>query len=241
MNRSTGRPDKKIISEVEYERNWRLLMDSTESDQADRVFRKALALCFPPGSASSKKIVSAWKFVSVIDYRHGNTSSRIYLNHPLRVATILLTHLPSVSEETIIIALLHNVLEVSSITIQEINDRFGSQIGCAVQALTIERGRKDKKYLGEYYSRIESISPGCAAVKAADKLDNIYMICFNPSQSNRNSYLDDIDERVIPLASRTAPAIEYRIRKASGVMRELGFLDMDREWKKQERRYQHEK
>lgn len=229
MNRSIKGPDEKSFSEVEYERRFRLLMDSMESDHAVHLFFTALDLRFHPGSESYEKIISVWNFASGIDYRHGSTPKRIYLNHPLRVASILLQDLPSVSGEAIIIALLHNVLEVSAIPLQEIRERFGSPVACAIEALTITRGRMDRAYLEEYYSRIESVSSACAAVKAADKLDNIYMLCFNPSENIRKTYLDEIDEWVIPLASRAAPALEFRLTVASRVMRELGFLDRDSE------------
>jgi (p)ppGpp synthase/HD superfamily hydrolase len=212
---------------VESERRWRLIMDSSESDAAFRQFREALDLRFPHKDGVPTLTLKAWEFASAINYEHGNIPARIYLNHPLRVAAMVAREVPDVSEETLVVALLHNVLEVSKVSSSEIRNLFGESVALAVKALTIDRSRRDKSYLKEYYSRIETTSAGCATVKVADKLDNIYMICFNPSQDTRVSYLDEIDEWVIPLASRVVPQLVTRLEEASIVMRELGFLSRD--------------
>ena len=214
---------------VDYERRWRLCMDHFETEAADRMFREILDFRYLSNANRSTLLLKAWEFASAINYEHGNIPSRIYLNHPLRVASILTTKIPNISDETLVIALLHNVLEVSKTTSREIQDLFGEPVTVSIKALAIDRSRKDKNYLMEYYSHIEAISTGSAMVKVADKLDNIYMICFNPSLDIRTSYLDEIDEWVIPLAARTVPQLVHRLQEASIVMRELGFLNRNEE------------
>jgi len=207
-------------------------MDSTESDAAEKMFQAALDCRFPPKTGIPAIILDAWEFASQIDYRHGNMPSRIYLNHPLRVASIITREVPDATEETCAIALLHNVLEVSSVSSSEIGARFGLPVSLAIQVLTVDRNRRDKEYLKEYYSHIEETSVECEQVKVADKLDNIYMICFNPSSDVRSSYLDEIDECVIPMASRIAPELGIRMKEVSTVMRSLGFIQRDEEMEK---------
>lgn len=203
-------------------------MDTSESDAAFRLFQEALDVRFPwTDGVPPVHILKAWEFATAIDYEHGNIPARIYLNHPLRVAAMVAREVPGVTEDTLVVALLHNILEVSKVSIGEIRDLFGEPTALAIKALTIDRSRRDRNYLNEYYSRIEATPAGCATVKVADKLDNIYMICFNPSQDTRVSYLDEIDEWVIPLASRTVPQLATRLEEASIVMRELGFLNKD--------------
>lgn len=221
-----------ISKKVKHERHWRLLMDSKDSDTAEKMFRKAFNSRFPPKKGIPSLVLDAWEFASHIDYRHGNIPSRIYLNHPLRVASIIIKEVPDASEEMCTIALLHNVLEVSAVSSIEISARFGHPVSLAIQALTVDRKRRDKKYLKEYYSHIEATSVACALIKVADKLDNIYMICFNPSSEVRTAYLDEIDEWVIPMASRVAPVLGIRMKEVSMVMRKLGFLKRDEEIEK---------
>ena len=202
-------------------------MDNSESDTAIRQFQEALYLRFPSKDGIPASILKAWEFATSINYEHGNIPARIYLKHPLRVAAMIAGEIPEVSEETIVVALLHNMLEVSKVSSREIENLFGEAVATAIKALTIDRARKDKIYLKEYYSHIKATSAGCAMVKVADKLDNIYMICFNPSQDTRISYLDEIDEWVIPLASSVVPQLGTRSKETSIVMRELGFLNKD--------------
>lgn len=202
-------------------------MDDSESDKAFRLFLEALDLRFPDKDKIPSRIMKAWEFASVIDYNHGNLPSRIYLNHPLRVAAMIAQEVPDVTEDTLVVALLHNVLEVSKVTSSEIRILFGESVALAIRALTIDRNHQDRNYRNDYYSHIEAAPAGCAVVKIADKLDNIYMICFNPSQDTRVLYLDEIEEWVIPLAMRTAPQLATRLEEACIVMRELGFLNRD--------------
>jgi (p)ppGpp synthase/HD superfamily hydrolase len=204
-------------------------MDASKSDTALRLFQEALDVRFPPNEGGHSRVLKAGEFAMAIDYEHGNIPAWVYMNHPLRVASMIARVAPEVSEETLVVALLHNVLEVSKITYEEIQNLFGEPVALALRALTIDRKRKDQSYLKVYYSRIEAAPVGCAMVKVADKLDNIYMICFNPSQITRVSYLDEIDEWVIPLASRVVPQLVTRLEEASTVMRELGFLNRDTE------------
>lgn len=207
----------------------RLLMDDHESDAAEKMFRAGLYERFPRETDVPARVQEAWDFASQIDYRHGDLPSWTYLNHILRVASIIAKDVPDATIETFTIAFLHNVLEVSSVSPGEIETRFGLGVSSAIQALTIDRNRKDKSYLEEYYSRIEATSASCAEVKVVDKLDNIYMICFNPSPEVRSSYLEEIDEWVVPLALRIVPGIGIRMKGVSMVMRRLGFLERKKE------------
>jgi (p)ppGpp synthase/HD superfamily hydrolase len=212
---------------VESERRLRLFMDNSESDAACQLFQEALKSRFPNVDGVPTRILKAGEFATTINYKHGKIPARIYLNHPLRVAAMVARDVPDVSDETLVVALLHNVLEVSNVSSSEIENLFGESVALAIKVLTIDRSRRDKSYLKEYYSRIEATPAVCATVKVADKLDNIYMICFNPSQDTRISYLDEIDEWVIPLALRNVPQLATRLEEASIVMRELGFLNRD--------------
>lgn len=227
---------KNLSGVVEHERHWRLIMDSSEFETADRMFRDALDFRFSSDYNHPTRVFKAWDFATGIDYRHGNLPSRIYLNHPIRVATTIAREVPNVTEETLIIGLLHNVIEVSQVSSSEIRALFGSNVISAIQALTVDRNRRDKGYLEEYYSRIEATSIECAIVKVVDKLDNIYMVCFIPSEETRLLYLDEIEDWVIPLASRVIPQIGIRIRDATTVMREIGFLSRDAELENAKRR-----
>lgn len=220
-----GSPDlKEIPNRVLAQRQLRLLMDATESDLSSDQFLETLDSRYHRRDQVPSVILRAWEYSIGIEYEHGNVPARIYLNHPLRVATMIAREVSTASEHTLVVALLHNVLEVSKISFNEIKELFGEPVALAILALTIDRSRQDREYLNKYYAGIAAAPVNCAAVKVADKLDNIYMICFNPSHEIRSRYLDEIDEWVVPLALTNAPRLAPRLIETVAVMRQTGFL-----------------
>ncbi len=220
---------------VQNERDWRLLMDDGAPPPAKDILIAVLKERFPTGSLP-EKISLALKYAFEIEYQHGTTPAQIYLNHPLRVATILAREMRVPDENAIAIALLHNVLEVSDLSHRQLASLMDADIADSIQILTVDRDQQnDPIYKNEYYDRIVSKSSACACVKAADKLDNIYMLCFNPSEDVRDNYLNEIDRWVIPMANRVLPALGQRLEQASFVMRTTGFLNRNTETERAKR------
>ena len=190
-----------------------------------------------PAGVLPDKISRALKYTFEIDYQHGSTPAQIYLNHPLRVTTILARDVPVLDERTLVTARLHNVLEVSKISSHDLVAMLGGDVARSIEILTVDRAQQhDPIYKNEYYARIESVSKSCARVKVADKLDNIYMLCFNPSENVRDNYLNEIDRWVVPMAERVAPALGLRLQEASAVMRQTGGLDKKKELEQAQRK-----
>jgi (p)ppGpp synthase/HD superfamily hydrolase len=224
-------PDPAELTErAENERHWRLLMDADPQSHAKEILLSTLQARLGEGAPIPSLLSQALEWAFKIEYQHGSVAPAVYLNHPLRVATILAKTLDIIDDETLTIAILHNVLEVSEISKQELNDALGSNVAEAIDTLTVDRTRQhDASYKNNYYVRIEALSPACARVKIADKLDNIYMLCFNSSEITRKSYLDEIDRWVIPMAERVIPVLAERMKEASAAMRMIGFLDKETE------------
>lgn len=216
--------------DVNAERQWRLLMDADDSVDVVDMFLRAVQASTGVDGVVPDEISRALRFASQIEYQHGVVPSHVYLKHPLRVAMSLLRKDRAYDPEAIIIALLHNVLEVSSISAQQLHDLFGASAAIAITHLTVDRAQQyDVAYKDEYYARIEATSVACAQVKVADKLDNIYMLCFNSSEDVRMKYLDEIDRWVVPMAQRVITPMGHRMAYASAVMRETGYLEKDKE------------
>ena len=60
----------------------------------------------------TKKIKFAYNFAKKIKYNHG--SSDLYFSHPLRVANMTLIHKKNININLVILALNHNILEVTN-------------------------------------------------------------------------------------------------------------------------------
>uniref|UniRef100_A0A8R1XN48 Guanosine-3',5'-bis(diphosphate) 3'-pyrophosphohydrolase MESH1 n=1 Tax=Onchocerca volvulus TaxID=6282 RepID=A0A8R1XN48_ONCVO len=62
-----------------------------------------------------------------------------YINHPIGVANILTCEAGVLDTVTIVAALLHDTIEDTATTLQEINDLFGKEIGQIVQECTDDK------------------------------------------------------------------------------------------------------
>jgi guanosine-3',5'-bis(diphosphate) 3'-pyrophosphohydrolase len=96
-----------------------------------------------------------------------------YIGHPLAVARML--HEAGLDEDTVAAALLHDVVEHSEMSVDEVVERFGVSVGDLVAALT------DDEMIGDYGERkqehrrrIERAGERAAAIYAADKLVNVH-------------------------------------------------------------------
>ncbi|MFN8163619.1 MAG: HD domain-containing protein [Solirubrobacterales bacterium] len=95
-----------------------------------------------------------------------------YIHHPVAVAELLAER--GYGEDVLSAALLHDVVEDSEITVEELRERFGERVAELVDALsddeTIEpyHERKD-----EHRRRVSEAGAEALAIYAADKLTNV--------------------------------------------------------------------
>jgi (p)ppGpp synthase/HD superfamily hydrolase len=86
-----------------------------------------------------------------------------YIEHPARVVG----HLVRPIHEVAAVAWLHDVVEDSPITLEEVEAAFGSVVAAAVDAMTHRPGEPNL----DYYARVKA-NPIALTVKAADLADN---------------------------------------------------------------------
>ena len=95
-----------------------------------------------------------------------------YVEHPITVAALLDEH--GYGEEVLAAALLHDVIEDSETTLDEIRELFGGEVAGMVGALTddeaIEPYRERK---AEHRERVAAATGGAHAIYGADKLTNV--------------------------------------------------------------------
>ena len=100
------------------------------------------------------------------------TDGEPYVAHPVEVSSLLAEL--GADDATIAAALLHDGVEDSELTVAEINERFGTDVGEVVAALTEDEriddwvARKDA-----LRAQVERAGPRAASVYAADKLSNL--------------------------------------------------------------------
>ena len=132
-------------------------------------------------------------------------SGEAYMIHPVQVAIILSNY--GMDTETIVAGLLHDVLEDTDLTLDEIIETFGSEISHLVNGVT-----KISKipYITREEHKIENIRKMIIAmaqdirviiIKLADRLHNMLTIEYLKDQNRRDKALETI-EIYAPLAHR---------------------------------------
>ncbi len=90
-------------------------------------------------------------------------AGRPYFEHPQRVVG----HLVNPTADEVVVAWMHDVVEDTEVTLQEVEKEFGSTPAAAVNAIT----RRPEEADSDYYARVKA-NPIAPSVKAADLADN---------------------------------------------------------------------
>ena len=123
-----------------------------------------------------------------------------YIVHPLRVAVSLADELAIYAPRLICAALMHDVIEDSPVTREEIAEMFGEEIAEVVWLLT----KFDYVSLPAYLAAIEAAADtGAAVVKLCDRLDNLRFLAHSPKAEKKRRYIRTTEQHYMPLAART--------------------------------------
>jgi (p)ppGpp synthase/HD superfamily hydrolase len=109
------------------------------------------------------------------DAHQGHTrkvSGRPFIEHPVSVASVLAEE--GFDEDVVAAGLLHDVVEDTEATTDEVRERFGERVGALVDAMTDEAEIKPyERRKAIHRERVASAGTDAAAIYAADKLCNI--------------------------------------------------------------------
>lgn len=157
------------------------------------------ALCF-----------AAWKHR---DQQRKGVDAAPYINHPIEVAE-LLARVGGVTDAAVLqAAALHDTVEDTATTPEEIEARFGAEVRRLVEEMTDPPGvpKAEQKRLQEEHA--PHLSAGAKQIKIADKISNVRAIAYWPPAdwplARKRAYLD-WTERVIAGCRGANPALERR-------------------------------
>lgn len=118
---------------------------------------------------------------------HGNQqrkySEEVYIEHPIRVAEMVRS-VPH-THEMICAAYLHDVVEDTPVSLQDIERKFGRKIAALVEELTDEYEKENYPHLNrrqrkrKEVERQAGMSPEAKTIKLADVIDNTRDILKN--------------------------------------------------------------
>jgi GTP pyrophosphokinase len=134
-----------------------------------------------------------------------------YILHPIRVATILSDELALYSSELACAALLHDVIEDSDVTREQVEAEFGDTVARIVWLLT----KLPEISLPAYLAAIEQAADIKApVVKLCDRLDNLRFLMRSPKAEKRRRYIKTTEQYYLPLAARTDAYLHDQLRGA---------------------------
>ena len=186
----------------------------TESEQS---FFNIVKFNYP---RNAEKIIEAYKFAAKAHEGITRKSGEPYIVHPLEVAKILIKN--NMDYATIVAGLLHDVVEDTSFSLEDIKKMFGEAVAKLVDGVTkIDNLTLEKENLTEADSiKRLIIAMGddvrVIFIKLADRLHNMRTIEFLPREKQLKM-ATETNELFIPIAERIG------IRKIRSELQELVF------------------
>ncbi len=128
-----------------------------------------------------------------------------YISHPLRVALILAEEAGRTDGDLLSVALLHDVLEDTRVSMEAMRDAMGADITNAVEVLTKEDVPSGGKAARDsaYYAGIINGGEIARLVKCADRLDNLRGIKTLNDPERWEKYVKETREHILPIAEMT--------------------------------------
>jgi GTP diphosphokinase / guanosine-3',5'-bis(diphosphate) 3'-diphosphatase len=141
-------------------------------------------------------LLQALSFASIKhrDQRRKDAGSSPYINHPIAVASVLASEGAIDDEAILVAAVLHDTVEDTGTTFDELNKHFGPVVEQLVRELTDDKSlsKPERKRLQIIHAR--SASPGAKQLKIADKICNVRDVTSSPpvlwSRKRRLEYLE---------------------------------------------------
>lgn len=143
--------------------------------------------------------------------RRKDADASPYINHPLALANILANEGGVTNVSVLGAALLHDTVEDTETTLEEVEATFGTEIAKIVGEVTDDKNLSKEERKRLQVVKSSSKSKGAKLVKLADKICNLRDIASNPpadwSVERRQAYFDWAAE-VIAGARGVSPALE---------------------------------
>ena len=143
------------------------------------------------------KIISAYEFAAKAHAGQKRSSGQDYIIHPLAVSYILLEL--GMDTDTICAALLHDVVEDTDATLDDLKKRFGQDVALLVDGVTklskIPTSTKEEQAAENIRKILLAMSQDIRVmiIKLADRLHNMRTLRYRPLDKQRNVALETMN------------------------------------------------
>ena len=128
------------------------------------------------------------------DQRRKGKLKRPYINHCIEVASILANVGRIVDDNVLVAALLHDTVEDTDTTRDEIASKFGLSTADMVMEVTDDKSLDKQQRKDLQIQHAPTLSEGAKLIKIADKISNVREISVNPpkkwKRKRRAEYFD---------------------------------------------------
>lgn len=135
-----------------------------------------------PMTASPADLLSALRFAAERhrDQRRKGASAAPYVNHLVEVAETLARVGGVTDRATLVAAVLHDVVEDTATTADEVGTRFGADVQALVEAVTDDKALDKAERKQRQIDRAAGLPDAAKRIKLADKAANVREIAADP-------------------------------------------------------------
>ena len=145
------------------------------------------------------------------DQRRKNEEASPYINHPISVSLVLGEIGGIADAEVLSAAILHDTLEDTDTTPEELEAAFGMRIRKLVEEVTDDKRLPKAKRKEQQIVHAAELSPDAVLIKLGDKISNVFDVMHSPPANwnieRRREYLDWA-EAVVNNCPRVNSALE---------------------------------
>jgi guanosine-3',5'-bis(diphosphate) 3'-pyrophosphohydrolase len=116
------------------------------------------------------------------DQRRKDAAASPYINHPIALAEVLAGEGGVTDLEVLAAALLHDTIEDTATTLEELQRHFGERIAAMVAEVTDDKALPKAERKRLQIERAGGISRGAKLVKLADKICNLRDVARHPPE-----------------------------------------------------------
>ena len=146
-----------------------------------------------------------------IDQKRKGDSAAPYINHPLEVANLLINVGQVEDIDVLTAAVLHDTIEDTDTTKEEITELFGEKVCEMVMEVTDDKSLAKAERKQKQIEHASHLSVGAQQIKLGDKISNIKDVMNDPpagwSKERRREYVE-WGEKVVAGLRGANPALE---------------------------------
>lgn len=165
----------------------------------------------------AERVEAAFRLAARAHARQTRSDGTPYLKHPLDVVKVLLGEWGQQEGDLVVAGLLHDAVEDSPLTLDEVEGAFGAEVRALVEALTKppvpddladdERAARKAARDRDYLARLRQAPPGAAVVKAADRVANLRdLLTARWPEAKKRAYVAEAQDDLLPVVRERAPA-----------------------------------